>query len=120
MKEIKKNNKLLNIAKNLRYNMTKQERHLWYDFLRSYPVKIYKQRIIDNYVVDFYCSQARLAIEIDGSQHYSEQGEAYDCKRSKILERYGIYVLRFSNRDVDDNFEGVCYMINETINERIK
>ncbi|MDD7157613.1 MAG: DUF559 domain-containing protein [Firmicutes bacterium] len=66
MEKVKKNNDLLKIAKNLRHNMTRQERHLWYDFLRGYPVKIYKQRIIENYVVDFYCSQVRVAIEIDG------------------------------------------------------
>ena len=117
---LKKNNKVLNVARILRRNMTRQEKHLWYDFLRYYPVKIYKQRIIDNFIADFYCHSARLVIELDGSQHYTNQGKAHDEARSKILERYGIYVLRFSNKDVDDNFEGVCKMIDRVINERIE
>ena len=117
---LKKNNVLLNIARILRKNMTKQEKHLWYDFLRYYPVKIYKQRIIDNFIADFYCHSARLVIELDGSQHYTRHGKAYDEARSEILERYGILVLRFSNKDIDNNFEGVCYMIDKVINERIE
>ena len=103
----------------LRRNMTRQEKHLWYDYLRYYPVKIYKQRIIDHFVADFYCHRARLVIELDGSQHYTKQGEEYDEERSEILERYGLYVLRFSNKDIDDNFEGVCRMIDRTIEERM-
>ena len=117
---LKKNNELLNVARILRRNMTRQEKHLWYDFLRYYPVKIYKQRIIDNFIADFYCHSARLVIELDGSQHYTSQGKAHDAARTEILERYGIYVLRFSNRDVDKNFEGVCRMIDRVINERIE
>ncbi|MBR2460623.1 MAG: endonuclease domain-containing protein [Clostridia bacterium] len=117
---LKKNNELLNVARILRRNMTRQEKHLWYDFLRYYPVKIYKQRIIDNFIADFYCHSARLVIELDGSQHYTSHGKAHDAARTEILERYGIYVLRFSNRDVDKNFEGVCRMIDRVINERIE
>ena len=116
---LKKNNKLLNIARILRRNMTRQEKHLWYDFLRYYPVKVYKQRIIDDFIVDFYCHSARLAIELDGSQHYTNQGKAHDEARTEILERYGIHVLRFSNKDIDDNFSGVCQMIDMVIRERI-
>ena len=74
-KPLKKNNKLLNVARILRRNMTRQEKHLWYDFLRYYPVKIYKQRIIDDFIADFYCHSARLVIELDGSQHYRNQGK---------------------------------------------
>lgn len=117
---IKKNNNLLMIAKILRHNMTRQEKHLWYDFLRHYPIKIYKQRIIDNFVVDFYCHQARLVIELDGSQHYTETGKFHDAARTEILERYGLYVLRFSNKEIDETFEGVCYMIDKTIQERLE
>ena len=117
---LKKNTKLLNIARILRRNMTRQEKHLWYDFLRYYPVKIYKQRIIDNFIADFYCHNARLIIELDGSQHYTNQGKARDETRTEILEKYGIYVLRFSNKDVDENFYGVCRMIDRVINERIE
>ena len=114
----KKNNKLLNVARILRRNMTRQERHLWYDFLQHYPIKIYKQRIIDNFIVDFYCHRARLVIELDGSQHYTEQGKTHDEARTEILEKYGLYVLRFSNKDIDENFDGVCCLIDKTIQER--
>ena len=116
---IKKNNELLNIARILRRNMTRHEKHLWYDFLRKYPIKIYKQRIIDNYVADFYCHQARLVIELDGSQHYTLQGETRDAVRSDVLEKYGIFVLRFSNMDIDRNFDGVCRTIDREIRSRL-
>lgn len=100
--------------------MTRQEKHLWYDYLKQYPIKIYKQRIIDNYIADFYCHKARLVIELDGSQHGTTEGKEYDQARSAVLERYGVYVLRFSNWDVDKNFEGVCLMIDRIIKERMK
>ena len=116
---IKKNNKLLENAKELRRNMTPQEKHLWYDFLQQYPVKIYKQRIIDNFIADFYCHQARLVIELDGSQHYTPEGKTYDEARTEVLERYGLFVLRFCNSDIEKRFEGVCYVIDKTINERL-
>ena len=119
-KPLRKNNKLLNIARILRRNMTRQETHLWYDFLRYYPVKIYKQRIIDNFIADFYCHSARLIIELDGSQHYTNQGKTYDAARTEALEKYGIFVLRFSNKDVDDHFEDVCRRIDRVINERME
>ena len=117
---LKKNYKLLNIARILRRNMTRQEKHLWYDFLRYYPVKVYKQRIIDNFIADFYCHSARLIIELDGSQHYTNQGKVHDAARTEVLEKYGILVLRFSNKDVDDHFEDVCRMIDKVIGERIE
>ena len=117
---LKKNNSLLTIARVLRRNMTRQERHLWYDFLRHYPTKVYKQRIIENFIADFYCHSARLVIELDGSQHYTEQGKKQDEKRTETFEKYGILVLRFSNRDIDENFKGVCCMIDKTIQERTK
>lgn len=113
-----KNNSLLENAKSLRKNMTRQEKHLWYDFLRHYPIKIYKQRIIDNYIADFYCHQARLVIELDGSQHYTPDGKSYDQERTAVLNEYGLLVLRFTNTDVDDHFEGVCYLIDKTIKDR--
>ena len=117
---VKRNSKLLSVAKILRRNMTRQEKHLWYDFLRYYPVKIYKQRIIDNFIADFYCHKARVVIELDGSQHYTNQGKVHDEKRSEVFERYGISVLRFSNKDIDDHFEGVCRMVDKVITERLE
>ncbi|MBQ9737438.1 MAG: endonuclease domain-containing protein [Clostridia bacterium] len=118
--KIKKNKKLLNIAKILRRNMTRQEKHLWYDFLQHYPVKFYKQRIIDDFIVDFYCHQARLVIELDGSQHYTPEGISYDEARTEIIEKYGLRVMRFSNGDIDDSFESVCDMIDRTIKEKLQ
>ncbi len=99
--------------------MTPQEKHLWYDFLRNYPVKIYKQRIIDGFIVDFYCHSAKLVIEIDGSQHYTPEGMSYDNSRSHLLRKRGLYILRFTNGDVDNYFDGVCYMIDKMIRDRV-
>ena len=119
-KPLPKNNKLTPYAKELRREMTPQERKLWYLFLRHYPVKIYKQRIIDEYIVDFYCHAARLVIEIDGAQHYTEEGVAADRARTRVLEGYGLLVVRFSNSAVDTNFNTVCDQIERTIKERIQ
>lgn len=106
--KIEKNNQLLGQARKLRRDMPPQERKLWYLFLRTYPLKIYKQRIIDSYIVDFYCAPAKLVIEIDGSQHYSQEGQEHDQRRSEALARYGIQVLRLSNREVNGEFDAVC------------
>ncbi len=114
----KKNNKLLPLAKELRRDMTPEERHLWYDFLRSYPIKIYKQRIIGRFVVDFYCHKAKLVIELDGSQHYTDDGMAYDAERTALLNSCELHVIRFSNSDVKTNFENVCAAIDEIIKAR--
>ena len=106
-------------SRDLRKNMTRQEKHLWYDFLRSYPVKIYRQRSIDRFIVDFYCSPARLVIEVDGGQHYTPEGLTYDAERTEILAGYGVEVLRFNNSEVDGNFSFVCQAIDQKIKERI-
>ena len=100
--------------------MTPHERKLWYLFLRIYPVKFFKQRIIGSYIVDFYCSSAKLVIEIDGSQHYDIQGMEYDAHRSAFLESFGLKVVRFSNRDIDRNFSSVCEQIDLIIKERLQ
>jgi very-short-patch-repair endonuclease len=103
----------------LRSEMTPNERKLWYLFLRKYPVKVYKQRIIGRFIVDFYCASAKLVIELDGSQHYEPQGMAYDSERSAFLTALGLEVLRFSNRDVDMDFRSVCTRIDITIQKRL-
>ena len=92
----------------LRHKMTPMEKKLWYSFLRTYPVKMYKQRPIRTFVADFYCPLARLVIKLDGSQHYTEQGKEYDEQRTAILEQYGVQVLRFTNLDVDRHLDAVC------------
>ena len=101
-----------NFSRELRKNMTKEESHLWYDFLREYPVQFRRQVPFYKYILDFYCANANLAIELDGSQHYMEDGLEYDSIRAEYLEQhYGIQILRFSNLDIRENFEGVCTAI---------
>lgn len=111
--EYNKNNK--NISRALRKNMTPQERLLWNKFLKSYPIKIYRQRPINDFVVDFYCSKAKLAIEIDGGQHYEDKNKLDDENRTKTLNNCGIEVIRFSNHDINTNFEGVCMEIDRVV-----
>lgn len=106
-------------AKELRKHATPQEKHLWYDFLRHYPVRFQRQKTIEGFIVDFYCHAARLVVEIDGSQHYTEQGLAYDAERSAALSKYRLKVLRFSNREVDTLFEGVCRQIHTEVQTRL-
>ena len=107
-------------AKRLRKNMTKQERNLWYDFLRNRPEKWYKQKVIGNYIVDFCCDAFKIIIELDGSQHYEEKAIEYDNKRSKYLENMGYKVIRFINTDVDYRFDSVCESIMCVIKEKRK
>ncbi len=95
-------------ARELRREMTRQERRLWFDFLRGCPEKFYRQRVIGPYIVDFYCSRAALVIEIDGSQHYEPRGVEHDAERTRYLESQGLKVIRFTNTDVDTRFPAVC------------
>ena len=113
------NGNLIKTAKSLRKNMTPQEKHLWYDFLRSYPVRFQRQKTIKSFIADFYCHKAKLIVEIDGSQHFSEQGMAYDNERTNILKKFDLEVIRFSNYDVNTNFEGVCVEIDRVVKRRI-
>ena len=110
-----RNTSLLGHARTLRKEMTKEERYLWYDFLRVYPKKIYKQKIIGPFIVDFYCHDARLIIELDGSQHYQGDGPERDSRRTQELEKLGLRVIRFSNLEVTENFDGVCAAIDLAI-----
>ncbi len=111
--------KLKERARELRKNMTKQEKHLWYDFLQNYSVKFYRQRVIERFIADFYCSAAKLVIELDGKQHYANDAYEYDKARTEAIERYGIEVLRFSNEDIDRRFDMVCKTIDEKVKQRI-
>ncbi len=95
-------------ARNLRRNMTREERHLWYDFLKGLPVTIHRQKVIGRYIADFYCAQARIVIELDGSQHYEADGKTYDENRDRYLQQMGLTVLRYSNGDINRNFDDVC------------
>ena len=107
-------------AKELRKSMTKEERHLWYDFLRGYPVKFYRQKVMGRYIVDFYCAKAMLIVELDGSQHYEEAGKQYDEERTAYLKEYGVSVLRIPNNEVNQNFRGVCEYIDAVVKQRLE
>ena len=102
------NPKLKKYAQKLRREMTKEERHLWYDFLKDLPVTFNRQKVFGPYILDFYCAEAGFAVELDGSQHYEEAGQAEDKARDAFLKEKEILVLRYSNRDVNLNFAGVC------------
>ena len=116
---IRKSNKnLTENAKELRNNMTREEKHLWYDFLKDYTVKFRRQKIIGKYIVDFYCDKAKLVIELDGSQHFEDKGIKYDKERTDFLKQYGLEVIRIPNNEVDKNFEGVCIYIDDIVNKK--
>ena len=103
-----RNPKLSVNAKTLRKNMTKEERHLWYDFLKPLPVMVHRQKVIGNYIVDFYIADAKLIIELDGSRHYTDQGSAQDQARDAYLASLGLEVVRYANSDVNQRFGAVC------------
>ena len=113
------NSKLTQCAQTLRKNMTKEERKLWYEYLSHHAYRFRRQVTCGNYILDFYCAAAKLAIELDGSQHYEEAGQRYDANRDAWLENNGIHVLRFSNTDIHQNLAGVCQMIDMTVAERL-
>ncbi|MDO5377014.1 MAG: endonuclease domain-containing protein [Clostridia bacterium] len=102
-------------AQELRRDATRQENHLWYDFLCHHPVRFRRQKQFARYIVDFYCSSAKLVIEIDGSQHYTEDGLLSDESRTAYLESIGLSVLRFTNHEIDHCFESVCQQINAVL-----
>ena len=102
------NTNLTGFAKELRKNMTRHERHLWYDFLKTLPVTVHRQKVIGTYIVDFYIAEKKLIIELDGSQHYVLPGKLADAARDQYLREQGLTVLRYSNSDIDQNFPGVC------------
>ena len=101
------NKKLTSFAQELRKDMTKEERHLWYDFLKFFPIVVKKQYVIDNFIVDFFIPSKKIAIEVDGSQHYEPEAREADCLRDAELMKYGIRVLRYTNFDIQKHFDGV-------------
>ena len=107
------------LSKQLRKDITPWERKLWYLFLKDYPIRFQRQKCIDNYIVDFYCFRAKLVIELDGGGHYNPESEKNDNYRTKILEQYGLKVIRFCNLDIDKNFYGVCTVIDNEVKTRI-
>ena len=116
---MEQNQSLKKNAQTLRKNMTKEEAKLWYQCLCRGKYRFRRQYIIGNYIVDFYCHQAKLAIELDGSQHCTPEEMQYDKKRTQHLEKQGLMVVRFSNLDVLHRFQDVCEMIYRIIEERV-
>lgn len=117
--ERKHNSHLTQRAKVLRKEMTAEERHLWYDYLRNYPERFLRQKVIDNYIVDFYCHSARLVIELDGSQHYEEKSQEKDKQRDRALQSRGLCVVRIPNNALKQNFKEVCEFINRMVQDRL-
>ena len=115
----KHNKQLVPLAKQLRKEMTKEERHLWYDFLRKYPVRFSRQKVLGKYIADFYSAEAKLVIELDGSQHYEDENIEKDAERTAFLEGYGLRVLRIPNNEVSRNFRGVCEYIDTAVKQSL-
>lgn len=107
------------MAKMLRKNMTGEENHLWYDFLRTYPVRFSRQKVLGKYIADFYCAAAKLVVELDGSGHYSEEGRQHDIERTSFLEKYGLTVLRIPNSEIHESFYGVCEYIDRSVKQSL-
>ena len=108
------------LAKNLRKHATPQEKRLWYEFLSKYVIRFQRQKAIDNFIADFYCHKAKLIIEIDGSQHFTEQGQQKDEYRTEILAGYDLKVIRFTNRQINTDFLGVCEYIDAVVKASLR
>ena len=113
-------NEILRRSQSLRKQMTKEERHLWYDFLKTYPVQFKRQYPVGPYFADFFCYQAKLVVELDGSQHYEPDEINYDNRRTAYIQQQGYTILRISNRDVMSQFRSVCETIDATVHMRMK
>ena len=117
MKKYNKEN--IPLAKELRKNMTPWERRLWYDFLRSYPIRFQRQKAIGPYIADFYCAKAQLVIELDGGGHYTDSQQTADTQRTTHLQQMNVSVLRICNMDIDRNFRGVCEHIDQAVKQSL-
>ena len=115
----KHNPELVHHARQLRRNMTREEKHLWYDFLRDFPVRFVRQKVIGHYIADFYCAKARLVVEVDGGQHFTEEGFSGDAQRTQAMQAYGLQVVRIPNNEVWKNFAGVCEYIAQQVKIRM-
>ena len=117
--QYKHNKQLVPLAKHLRREMTKEERHLWYDYLRTYPVRFSRQKILGKYIVNFYSAEAKMIIELDGSQHFEDDNMQKDTERTAFLENYGLRVIRIPNNEVMKNFCGVCEYIDTAVKQSL-
>ena len=117
--QYKHNKQLVPLAKSLRKEMTKEERHLWYDFLKGYPVRFSRQKVLGKYIADFYSAEAKIVIELDGSQHYQEGNLETDQERTEFLEKYGLKVIRIANNEMNRNFQEVCELIDKEVRQSL-
>ena len=115
----KYNKQQVPLAKQLRKEMTKEERHLWYDYLRTHPARFSRQKVLGKYIADFYSAKAKLVIELDGSQHYMDGNMDKDRERTAFLEDYGLTVIRSPNNEVMRNFRGVCEYIDAAVRQSL-
>lgn len=113
----KHNKQIVGTARMLRKNMTKEEKHLWYDYLRLHPARFSRQKILGKYIVDFYSAKLKLVIELDGSQHFTEEAIRYDNERTEFLKNYDLKVIRIPNWEINQNFDGVCEYLNEILSD---
>ena len=116
----KRNRALTANARALRRNMTNEERRLWYDYLRRCPGRFSRQKVLGRYIADFYSAQARLVIELDGSQHYEPENQQKDAERTAYLRDFGLRVIRIPNNEVNRNFTGVCEYIEQIVAQRLE
>ena len=114
------NKKIIRYAKVLRKNQTPWERVLWYEFLRNYPIKFQRQKVIGNYIADFYCAKAQLVIELDGGMHNIPKNQRYDSNHTNFLEKMNLQVLRISNSSIDEDFYSVCTLIDITVKKNMR
>ena len=112
------NSSLTSKAQALRKNMTKEERRLWYEYLRTYPCRFRRQVAFGKYILDFYCAAAKLIVELDGSQHYEEEAREKDQQRTAYLEQCGLYVFRVANNQIKESFDAVCEAIDLIVKVR--
>ncbi len=117
--ERKYNKRLVPLAKTLRKNMTPEEKHLWYDFLRDHPARFTRQKVFGRYIADFYSAKAKLVIEVDGIQHYSDNAQLHDKERTDFIEKYGVRVFRIDNSEIGSDFNLVCEWIDNAVKEAV-
>ena len=115
----KHNKQLVPLARQLRREMTKEERRLWYDFLKNYPVRFSRQKVLGKYIADFYCAQAKIVIELDGSQHFENENKKRDLEREEFLKSYGLTVIRIPNNQVMMEFRSVCEYIDQCVRQSL-
>ena len=115
---MKKPEYMIENSQNLRRNMTKEELHLWLDFLKNCPYSVRRQKVIKNYILDFYIPEVKISIELDGKQLGREENKEADAQRDAFLKSKGIQVLRYTNVQVNENFSGVCKDIQKHYEER--